>query len=590
MKINRISAFLTCAALTMAVVSCRRGQVVETEDTVVRVRMEAAVATLNPLLPAPGYSRYVAAMIFQTLGILDPESLELKPLLLENIPAPYQVADGPYKGSIAYELTIIEDARWDNGTPVSAEDVLFTLKLIHHPSLPTQAWRGYFEYLQGLEINPANPRKFTVYNSRYYMLALESLCQIPIYPAYHYDPRNLLRDVSLQDLLDPQKAGELAADDRLVQFSTNFQKPEYANDPEKICGSGAYRLAYLDGDQGLVLEKKENWWGDEAARNNPLLAAYPKRLEYRVVKDEAALENMLRNGELDIAVGISPAKFVEWQKDSLLAGQYAFETRWTAQYSRWILNNANPKLQDVRVRRALAHIVDYDYMIRDVQLGLADRIIGPINPAKDFFASHIKLREFDLNKAKALLAEAGWSDSDNNGILDQEIDGVKTELTLDVLAGTSQKVTELLANSLRESAEKIGIRLNIIPSDINRLSSDTRQGQYETALIGAALYPGLVELYQNYHSASLAPQGDNRSRFINPVADSLIEAIRTTENPQRRRQLYFAAQQLLHDETPDVFLYAPRQRYVASKRFRYVISSNRPGYYEQLFRLREPQN
>ncbi|MFN4079741.1 MAG: ABC transporter substrate-binding protein, partial [Saprospiraceae bacterium] len=199
-------------------------------------------------------------------------------------------------------------------------------------------------------------------------------------------------------------------------------------------------------------------------------------------------------------------------------------------------------------------------------------------------------REFDLNKAKALLAEAGWSDSDNNGILDQEIDGVKTELTLDVLAGTSQKVTELLANSLRESAEKIGIRLNIIPSDINRLSSDTRQGQYETALIGAALYPGLVELYQNYHSASLAPQGDNRSRFINPVADSLIEAIRTTENPQRRRQLYFAAQQLLHDETPDVFLYAPRQRYVASKRFRYVISSNRPGYYEQLFRLREPQN
>lgn len=588
-RIILIPTLLAFAALLLSVVSCRQGEAVETEDTTVRIRVEAAIATLNPLLPAPGYSRYVAAMIFQTLGVLDPETLELKPLLVEAIPAPYQVAEGPYKGSIAYELTLIEDARWDNGDPLTAEDVVFTLKLIHHPGLPTQAWRGYYEYLQGVEINPTNPRKFTVYNSRYYMLALESLCQTPIYPAYHYDPKGLLREVSLRDLLDPQKVGELAQDERLIQFAADFQKPEYANNPDQIKGSGAYRLAFMDGDQGLVLEKKDNWWGDEAARQNPLLAAYPQRLEYRVVKDEAALENMLRNGELDIAVGVSPAKFVEWREDSLMAAQYDFETRWAAQYSRWMLNHENPKLKDVRTRKALAHIVDYDYLIRDVQLGFADRIIGPVNPAKDFFAGHIKPYPFDLAKAKALLAEAGWADHDNNGVLDQEIDGVKTELTLDVLAGTSQKVTELLANNLRESAEKVGIRLNIVPSDINKLSADTRQGRYETALLGAALYPGLVEMYQNYHSSSLAPQGDNRTRFVNAAADSLIEAIRTTENPQRRRQLYLAAQQLLYDEVPDVFLYAPRQRYVASKRFRYVISSNRPGYYENLFRLRAPK-
>ena len=106
-------------------------------------------------------------------------------------------------------------------------------------------------------------------------------------------------------------------------------------------------------------------------------------------------------------------------------------------------------------------------------------------------------------------------------------------------------------------------------------------------MYGAALHPGLVELYQSYHSASLAPKGDNRSGFSK--ADSVIVAIRTTEDEAKRNALYIKAQEIIREEVPEIYLYAPLQRIVVSKRFDYVISANRPGYYEQMFKLKKQQ-
>ena len=96
-----------------------------------------------------------------------------------------------------------------------------------------------------------------------------------------------------------------------------------------------------------------------------------------------------------------------------------------------------------------------------------------------------------------------------------------------------------------------------------------------------------MELYQTYHSASLVPRGDNRTGFSK--ADSAIVAIRTTEDEATRNALYLKAQEIIHEEVPEVYLYAPLQRIVVAKRFDYVITPNRPGYYEQMFKLKAQQ-
>ena len=98
--------------------------------------------------------------------------------------------------------------------------------------------------------------------------------------------------------------------------------------------------------------------------------------------------------------------------------------------------------------------------------------------------------------------------------------------------------------------------------------------------------PTLFDFYQYYHSASLIPAGDNRSGVVDPELDAVIVQVRGTENEAARNKAYVRAQEIIHELAPEVFLLMPQQRYVASKRFDYVISSNKPGFYERLFKLR----
>lgn len=548
------------------------------------IRIEASATALNPYLTVSAYSRYVSGQIFQTLGVIHPESLNLEPLIIKAIPAARQIADGPYQGALAYDFEIIPEAVWDNGSPVTGHDLVFTFKVQLNPGLPLYNFGGYIEDLQAIEVDSANPKKFTVYFKKYYILGLETICQTAILPAYHYDPQNLLGNIPLADLLDAQKAKALAKENAAFQqFTADLQQAKYINDPASIAGSGPYLPLIISAEQ-TVLVKKPNWWGDALTGAIPQLGAYPDTIIYRFIRDEAAIENMLRTGDLDVVLTMSPENFLRLQKDSFLSRYYDFEIRWQAQYNRWIFDMRDPILADKRVRQALAHIVDYDYLLNTIQQGISERTVGPIHPAKPYYAKNIVPYDFNIQKAKDLLAEAGWTDSNGDGIADKMLNGKLTPLTLEVLATTNNPVTEQLVASLEQTARNAGIRLTIVPIDLTALTLKTKNERYQTATTAIGQHPGLNDLYQNFHSKSVAPAGDNRSRIALPQLDSLITAIRGTSNEAERNKYYLQAQQILHDEVPEVYLYAPKQRYIGSKRFEHVFSSNRPGFYENLFK------
>jgi peptide/nickel transport system substrate-binding protein len=143
----------------------------------------------------------------------------------------------------------------------------------------------------------------------------------------------------------------------------------------------------------------------------------------------------------------------------------------------------------------------------------------------------------------------------------------------------------MISNSVQQTALQAGIKINIIPIDISELSKQTRAGEFEAALFANSINSGLDDLYQQFHSSNLAPAGDNRSHFANPHADSLISAVRTCPDETRRNVMYVEIQRILHDEVPEVFLFIPDQRTIVSKKFKYVLSSNKPAYYENMFEL-----
>jgi ABC-type transport system substrate-binding protein len=551
------------------------------------VRIDSAPNNMNVFLNgghAP--STFVSRQTFLPLGDLDPKTLEMKPLLVTAIPAVRVVQEGPKKGQFAYDFEIIPEAVWDNGTPVTAKDVEFTLKIILHPGLPS-TYRGYLSQMSGVEVDPANPKKFTVFLSSFYMLSLETLCSIAILPSYNYDAANRMTNVPLSDFLDTAKLTLLAADPNLKAFVEDFSQPKFANDPNAISGSGPYRLEVMN-EQGAILVKKQNWWGDKVAEKYPMLAAYPKKLVYKVVKDDLTMENMVKNGELDLVGGvITPTKFLEMKENDSLAAKFNFLTLGYTQFNRWLINHRNPIIADVQVRRALTHIIDYDYFVNQVQRGMAVRIATPMPPNRVYYAKNLPLPDFNIAKAKEILAKAGWADTDGDGILDKVIDGKRQPLSFRVLAATSIKTNELFVNSMKETARQAGIDLVIVSADLSVMSADTRSGNFDSALLGAAIFPGQVEYYQRFHSKSLSPAGDNRAGYINPKADSLIVAIRTEPDVAKRNELYLQVQQLFYDDLPEIPLFAPMQRVIISKKFvEGVESENRPGYYEHFARIK----
>ncbi|MCC6463223.1 MAG: hypothetical protein IT260_22330 [Saprospiraceae bacterium] len=558
------------------------GPALSTENTVT-VRMSAQVKTLNPLFTTSGYDGFVAAQVIPCLSVIDPQTLDLKPFIIKNIPKVRKVDSGPFAGTLAYDFEIYEDAVWDNGSPVTANDFVFSLKAILHPALPTGRFRGYLEYLRDVEIDAASPKKFTTYFNQFYILALETMVQLPIFPAYNYDPQNQLAGVTLKELLDINRANEiLASNAGFAAWADAFQAPRFANDKTAISGCGAYRLENIDVDQGCILVKKQNWWGDKHVSENPSLGAFPEKLVYRFVKDEEPTESLLRSGKVDIVTEFLPEKFMQLKNDSCLHYSYDFKTSGSTSYNRIMVNNRNAKLTDKRVRQALAHVVDYNYLLNTLWQGMAQRITSPVHPAKPFYNRNIKPYEYDIQKAKDLLAAAGWTDTNGNGIADKNINGTQTELELELIFPTS-KLSQKVAQSIATTARNAGIKINVSEKDISLFRELTSKTNYELAMVGSTLFPGLVELYQNFHTKSIG--SDNRFNFSNAELDALIEQIRTEADDTKRNMLYEKAQVILYDELPEIYLYTPQQRAIVSRRFTYVLSANRPGYYEHYFRL-----
>jgi peptide/nickel transport system substrate-binding protein len=559
-------------------------------NNVLRVRLEAPVTGLNPLMPNMGYGRLLSAQIFLSLGAIDPQSLELKPLLVKSIPTPVMVADGPYKGALAYQFEIEETATWDNGSPVTGNDVAFTIKMIMNPLLPMQPWRGHFEFMRGMDIDAANPKRFTVYQSQFYALAIESLCQIPIYPAYHYDPTGGLGKVSLTQLLNPQTADSLGkADQGMIAFSTQFSEPRWGTDTTLVSGSGPYRVVFLDPNQGVTFVKKQNWWGNKMTAN-PLIAAHPTRIEYKLLKEEDVAINALRAREVDIIPNLSPAKFLELKSDPQLTADYDFIAfNGTSSYNRLMFNLTDPILADKNVRKAIAHAVNYDEILTDLQKGFAVRVVGPIMPLKPYYAKHIVPYPYQIDQAKALLAASGWTDTDGNGIADKVIGGKKTELVFPMLHTSGSAITDLLAASIIGSLAKAGIKVENQALNLPVLSKETQKGNFKLAILASGLHPGTADLHQQFHSENIIPKGDNRASFKNEALDQLIDQLQIEQDQNTRTELYFKAQEILHEELPEVFLYSTQSRFVFSNKYDYAPYSPtavRPGYLEQLFKLK----
>lgn len=581
----RATVFLSLATFFSA---CKQDDKRLSENTVT-VAISDEPDRLTPFISSSGYATQVIRHIFMPLLAVNPQTLVTEPYLAKAIPTQTLIDTGAFKGGIGYTFELQDAAKWDDGSPITAADVEFSLKIIFNPKVGAKAWRGYFEPVKDFQIDVTNNKKFTVITDHFYMKMEEALRDLLVLQAAHYDPQGLLKTIALRDLADPIVAQKLAEENANIQtFATQYADAKFGREKGAVQGSGAYSLENWETGQRLTLKKKTNWWGNALATQNPNFTAQPDGIIYRPFKDNAAAISELKNGKLDVMNTIRPDIFTALQKNDSVTKSYNFFTPPTTTYAFIGMNSKIPKLADKRVRQALAHLIDNDLVAKNVFKGLATPISSPILPSSPFFNKNLQLITLDIEKSKSLLANAGWTDSNQNGTVDKKINGQLVEMQLQIWILTKGAGKDV-ALMMQENGKKVGVGIELVAkTDLNTLKNDLKKRDFELYQMGSSADPGLFDPYQDWHSSNDTPDGSNRVGFGNAASDKIIEELRSTRDTDRRRNLYQQFQQTLYDEQPCIFLVNLKERIAIHKRFdRAETTILTPGFDEQFFVLKK---
>ena len=541
------------------------------------IRMEGEADRLNPFLVTTNYGRMVVENMYMYLLTYDPVSLELQPDLAKSRPKIEDISSGPNAGGAAYTFEILEEATWDNGTPVTANDYIFSLKALLNPLVQAAPVRAYLGGFAGVETFPANPKKFRVVLDEKNYLGEETVGGLfAVLPEYLFDPKGLLRDIPLADLLDPEKAEILAEKDiRLQQFAEDFNSGPFSRDPKIVRGSGPYELLLWESDQRIVLGKKNNWWGNKI----PRLAAGPDSLIFKPIPNPATALAALQNEEIDAMSGILPEDFLRLEQDSAFNQVFRLSTVNTLAYYYIGVNARNPLLSEKAVRQALASVIDADEIIREVFQGFGERIVAPVPPSVSYYPKNLKPIAVNFEKAKQLLAGAGWKDSNNNGVVDKIINGKRMELSVTYLLNASSETSRNIALLIQDNARKAGIEVNLDAKEPSVLLEQLRERNFQLVSAGRTLTP-LWNPLQNWHT-----QGDNRFGFGDADSDALIDEILQTMEESPRNKKIGKLLERIYDEQVEIFLFAPKDRLAIHRRFDAVTTPFTPGFVPSQFKL-----
>ena len=579
--------------ILVSILSCKvdpNEKTKEVEDSlenIVRLHFLSEPDKLNPVVSRSGYATRIHNLIFQTLIEADPHTLELQPMLAKALPVEAPITEGKYKGGYSYTYEIHKEAVWDNGTPITGHDYEFTMKMVYNPQVNATPWRGVLGFIKDVIVDESNPKKFKVLTDEYYMGASYASGGFYIFPQYKYDPDGIMKNYKLSDLSDPKKSEELAkSDEQLKAFADNVQSSKYTHEVENIGGSGPYKVTEWKSGEYIKVDKKENWWGTKLAKEFPLLQAYPTQFIIEAIKDPATAATKLKDEGFDAMSEVSPELFLELKENELAKKNYNFYAPESMTNYYFAINNQNPKLDDKRVRRALTHLLNRDKAVEAVMFGMGKKVNGPIHPTKPYFNKNLTVYDFDIDAAKKLLAEAGWKDTNNDGTVDKVINGERTEMTLDIFV-TSNPLGRETALIWKEEAKKAGVNLEVIPKDFRKLlANELRRREYDICVNGFNQSASLDDPYQRWHSDSNTPDGSNVAAFENEEVDKLIEVIRETKDPAERNDKYLKFQEIMNDEQPVVFLFAPTERVIIHKKYDTKATLRRPGYFPNLFKLK----
>ena len=532
--------------------SCKKSQ-----SNALVVHMVSEPDDMHPVNGASAIRAEIQLYTQMSLLRLDYSKGTLIPCLAKSMPLV-----SPNGLEYSYELK--DEAAWDDKSPVSAKDIDFTAKASKCLFTNNPAVKGFWENVESIRPDASNPKKFTVVMKRPYILNTWFWTDFPIIQENFYDKAHVLSSYSCSQLSD---SVFLKGKTDIAAWAKEFNSPKYYSDPGFISGAGPYRISKWEKGVSLTLEKKKDHWTEHCSENW-YCQANADKIIFKLNSNNASTMLELRNKLLDVSTQVDFATFFELSKDDAFQKEYSTRLANTYNYI-YVCMNLKPDgskhkkiFSDVLTRRAMALLTPYDEINKTVYEHKVKRMMGPVSPDKSDYNPELKAIPYDVEQAKALLAQAGWADSDNDGILDKVIDGEKINFEFDLNFMNTQKQWEDIAKHIAAGMQKAKIFVRLNPLDYSSFVNNCLQHDFDMS-IGAWQGSSQPEDFsQLWSSASWKNNGLNFSGFGNAQSDALIDSINASLDEKRRMALSKRFQQIVYREQPYIFMFVQTRRVV----------------------------
>ena len=420
---------------------------------------------------------------------------------------------------VTLEVQLRQGVLFHDGVEMTADDVVFTFEriigenMIEYPEAHTSPRKGLISPLESIE--KTGDYTVVMHFSAVWPAAMQMLVHQQIVPK-HY-----LEEVGTEGFV------------------------------AHPIGTGPFKFVSANGLDEIVMERFDDYYGG-APDLEPVGPACVKQVVFKVIPEASTRVAALLAGEVDIIQAV-PAELVDTLDQTPgIQVQGAAGTQ-----PKWMEMNVNmAPFDDIQVRQALNYAVDRDLIIDAIYGGRAVALPGPLSPYNNFVNKSLSPYPYDPDEAIALLAAAGWTDSDDDGVLDK--DGQSFAFTIDTI-----EAWRPLAEAVADQFRAIGIDASVRFWEYSVVKPMLQAGERQAYLDdwGDSAFDPVGHFEAKWHGyVEGASYGrGNFSGYDNERVDELIKLGEITADTAERQAIYDEAQQIVYDEAPAVFLILPEE-------------------------------
>ncbi len=453
--------------------------------------------------------------IFAGSNEADKDLAEIIYSSLNEMSESYKVNDGGKTWSVRLK----EGIYWDDGRPITADDVIFTISVIQDPdsrsSLYPMWQKVKADRVSEIEFKLTLPESYSFFQN-----TIDELKPVP---------KHIFAGVPV----------------------ANLRHSDYNLEP---VGSGPFKFSSMKKQRsGFIAEyyviKNNNYFGDRPYLDN---------LVFKFYENEKDLIDAFNSGVVDGFGGLGAGNL-----SAIKISHQLFEMRMPRYYAIFFNTNAHPALKDKNVRLALNYAVDKTVLVQNIFAGHALVVNGPVVPGMEGYDANVYPEEnFSIEKANDILNSSGWHRQDD-GIRGKVIKAEEIKLEFNLIIPTISFLEDgvkIIAKDWEEIGAKVNI-LNYSLDDINNEIIKTRN--YEMIMFGNIFSTnGIPDLSSFWHSSERFYPGLNLALYDSKTADSMIEIIRETLNLEKKQRNLSSLQSLIIHDYPAIFLFSPNYFYI----------------------------